>query len=70
MDSSGQREDWFREYCKILKDEKRKAKEKDREHKKEKEKHLKSAKKDKDKGEAGEFCFYFKTIVKVKFLVE
>lgn len=42
VDSSGMREDWFREYCKILKDEKRRAKEKEREHKREnrdKEKH-------------------------------
>ncbi|KYB29457.1 transcription elongation regulator 1 isoform X1 [Tribolium castaneum] len=46
VDSSGQREDWFREYCKILKEEKKKAKEKDREHKRDKEKHKK---KDKDK---------------------
>lgn len=42
------REDFFREYCKILKDEKRRAKEKEREHKREKEKHGKS-KRDKDK---------------------
>nr|XP_022904284.1 transcription elongation regulator 1 [Onthophagus taurus] len=51
VDSSGQREDWFREYCKILKDEKKRAKEKDKEHKKEKdkEKHKKSKDKDKDK---------------------
>ncbi|XP_068908784.1 transcription elongation regulator 1 isoform X1 [Tenebrio molitor] len=46
VDSSGQREDWFREYCKMLKEEKKKAKEKDREHKRDKEKHKK---KDKDK---------------------
>ncbi|XP_044756362.1 transcription elongation regulator 1-like isoform X2 [Coccinella septempunctata] len=46
VESSGQREDWFREYCKMLKEEKKKAKEKDREHKREKEKHKK---KDKDK---------------------
>ncbi|KAL3276562.1 hypothetical protein HHI36_011936 [Cryptolaemus montrouzieri] len=46
VDSSGQREDWFREYCKILKEERKKAKEKDREHKREKEKHKK---KDKDR---------------------
>ncbi|KAK9874985.1 hypothetical protein WA026_005800 [Henosepilachna vigintioctopunctata] len=46
VESSGQREDWFREYCKILKEERKKAKEKDREHKREKEKHKK---KDKDK---------------------
>lgn len=48
VESSGQREDWFREYCKILKEEKKKAKEKDREHKKEKDKE-KHKKKDKDK---------------------
>ncbi|KRT84883.1 hypothetical protein AMK59_601 [Oryctes borbonicus] len=48
VDSSGQREDWFREYCKILKDEKKKAKEKDKEHKREKDKE-KHKKKDKDK---------------------
>lgn len=48
VDSSGQREDWFREYCKILKDEKKKAKEKDREHKRDKEKE-KHKKKDKDR---------------------
>ncbi|XP_056630036.1 transcription elongation regulator 1 [Diorhabda sublineata] len=46
VDSHGLREDWFREYCKILKEEKKRAKEKDREHKREKEKHKK---KDKDK---------------------
>lgn len=48
VDSSSQKEDWFREYCKILKDEKKKAKEKDREHKREKERE-KHKKKDKDK---------------------
>lgn len=48
VDSSSQKEDWFREYCKILKDEKKKAKEKDREHKREKDKE-KHKKKDKDK---------------------
>lgn len=48
VESSGQREDWFREYCKILKDEKKKAKEKDKEHKREKDKE-KHKKKDKDK---------------------
>ncbi|KAF5276039.1 hypothetical protein FQA39_LY00835 [Lamprigera yunnana] len=48
VESSGQREDWFREYCKLLKDEKKKAKEKDREHKKEKDKE-KHKKKEKDK---------------------
>lgn len=48
VESSNQREDWFREYCKILKDEKKKAKEKDREHKREKEKE-KHKKKDKDR---------------------
>lgn len=46
VESHGQREDWFREYCKILKEEKKRAKEKDKEHKREKEKHKK---KDKDK---------------------
>ncbi|KAG5880875.1 hypothetical protein JTB14_038086 [Gonioctena quinquepunctata] len=50
VDSHGLREDWFREYCKILKEEKKRAKEKDREHKREKEKHKKKDKdKDKDK---------------------
>lgn len=48
VDSSSQKEDWFREYCKILKDEKKKAKEKDREHKREKDKE-KHKKKDKEK---------------------
>lgn len=51
VDSSGLREDWFREYCKILKDEKRRAKEKEREHKREnrdREKHSRS-KRDKDR---------------------
>lgn len=48
VDSSGQREDWFREYGKILKDEKKRQKEKDREHKREKDKE-KHKKKDKDK---------------------
>lgn len=51
VDSSGQREDWWREYCKILKEEKKRAKEKDREHKKDKEKHKK---KDKDRDEKRE----------------
>lgn len=46
VESSTHREDLFREYCKILKEEKKKAKEKDREHKREKEKHKK---KDKDR---------------------
>ncbi|KAJ8961880.1 hypothetical protein NQ318_021498 [Aromia moschata] len=46
VDSHGLREDWFREYCKMLKEEKKRAKERDREHKREKEKHKK---KDKDK---------------------
>ncbi|XP_045467294.1 transcription elongation regulator 1 isoform X2 [Harmonia axyridis] len=46
VESSGQRDDWFREYCKMLKEEKKKAKEKDKEHKREKEKHKK---KDKDR---------------------
>ncbi|KAJ8921975.1 hypothetical protein NQ315_008612 [Exocentrus adspersus] len=46
VDSHGLREDWFREYCKILKEEKKRAKEKDREHRREKEKHKK---KDKDR---------------------
>ncbi|KAJ8971738.1 hypothetical protein NQ314_000551 [Rhamnusium bicolor] len=46
VDSHGLREDWFREYCKMLKEEKKRAKEKDREHRREKEKHKK---KDKDK---------------------
>lgn len=48
VDSSNQREDWFREYCKILKEEKKRAKEKEREHKREKDKE-KHKKKDKDK---------------------
>ncbi|XP_017786660.1 PREDICTED: transcription elongation regulator 1 isoform X2 [Nicrophorus vespilloides] len=49
VDSSGQREDWFREYCKILKDEKKRAKERDREHKKDRTDREKHKKKDKDK---------------------
>lgn len=53
VDSSNQREDWFREYCKILKDEKKRAKEKEREHKREKDKE-KHKKKDKDKDRDGE----------------
>lgn len=48
VEGGSTREDWFRDYCKILKDEKKKAKEKDREHKKDKERHKK---KDKDGGE-------------------
>lgn len=48
VESSNQREDFFREYCKILKEEKKKAKEKDREHKREKDKE-KHKKKDKDR---------------------
>lgn len=53
VDSSNQREDWFREYCKILKEEKKRAKEKEREHKREKDKE-KHKKKDKDKDRDGE----------------
>lgn len=49
VSSGGLREDWFREYCKLLKDEKKKAKEKDKEHKKEKDKHKKKDKADKEK---------------------
>lgn len=48
VESSNQREDFFREYCKVLKEEKKKAKEKDREHKREKDKE-KHKKKDKDR---------------------
>lgn len=48
VESSNHREDLFREYCKMLKEEKKKAKEKDREHKREKDKE-KHKKKDKDK---------------------
>ncbi|XP_030767326.1 transcription elongation regulator 1-like isoform X2 [Sitophilus oryzae] len=52
VDSHGMREDWFREYCKILKEEKRRRKE-EREKEKSKEKHKKrdKEKKDKDKRE-------------------
>lgn len=50
VESSTQKEDWFREYCKILKDEKKRQKEKDREHKREKERE-KHKKRDKDKDE-------------------
>lgn len=46
VDSHNVREDWFREYCKVLKEERKRAKEKDREHRREKEKHKK---RDKDK---------------------
>lgn len=47
VDSHGMREDWFREYCRILKEEKRRRKdEKERSKTKEKRK-----KKDKDKKE-------------------
>ncbi|XP_044737437.1 transcription elongation regulator 1 [Chrysoperla carnea] len=52
VDSSSTREDWFREYCKILKDEKRRAKEKDREHRREKERHGKDKKDRGDKDNA------------------
>lgn len=48
VEGGSTREDWFRDYCKMLKDEKKKAKEKDREHKKDKEKHKK---RDRDGGE-------------------
>ncbi|KAH1027397.1 hypothetical protein HUJ05_000911 [Dendroctonus ponderosae] len=51
VDSHGMREDWFREYCKILKEEKRRRKE-EREKEKTKEKHKKKdkeRKRDKDK---------------------
>lgn len=47
VDSSNQKEDWFREYCKILKDEKKRQKEKDREYKRDKERHKKKDKDDK-----------------------
>ncbi|XP_060524851.1 transcription elongation regulator 1 isoform X2 [Cylas formicarius] len=49
VDSHGFREDWFREYCKMLKEEKKRAKEKDREHRREKEKHKKKDKEKKEK---------------------
>ncbi|XP_072390987.1 transcription elongation regulator 1 [Diabrotica undecimpunctata] len=50
VDSHNLREDWFRDYCKMLKEEKKRAKEKDREHKREKEKHKKKDKeRDRDK---------------------
>lgn len=45
VDSHGMREDWFREYCKILKEEKRRRKE-ERERERNKDKHRK---KDKDR---------------------
>ncbi|KAF7285403.1 hypothetical protein GWI33_010656 [Rhynchophorus ferrugineus] len=48
VDSHGMREDWFREYCKILKEEKRKRKE-EREKEKSKEKHKKKDKEKRDK---------------------
>lgn len=44
VESSILREDYFHDYCKILKDEKRKQKEKDRERKEKKEKSEKSDK--------------------------
>lgn len=49
VDSSSQREEWFREYCKILKEEKKRNKEKEREHKRERGEREKHKKKDKDK---------------------
>lgn len=51
VDSSSTREDWFREYCKILKDEKRRAKEKDREHRREKERKKERRESGGEKGE-------------------
>lgn len=49
VDSGMTREDYFRDYCKMLKDEKKKAKEKDREHKREKDKEKEKKRKEKDK---------------------
>lgn len=52
VDSHGMREDWFREYCRILKEEKRRRKdEKEKSKAKEKRK-----KKDKDKKEVSLIC--------------
>lgn len=51
VDSSGLRDDWFRDYCRVLKEERRKAKERDREHRKEnreKEKHRSKRDKERD----------------------
>lgn len=51
VDSSSQREEWFREYCKILKEEKKRNKEKEREHKREKGDKEKHKRKDKERKE-------------------
>lgn len=52
MDSSATREDWFREYQKVLKDERKRDKEKDRERR-DKDRRERGEKEKEPKGENG-----------------
>lgn len=51
VESTITREDWFRDYVRLLKDERKKEKERDKDHRHKDKDHHKSDKKDKDKKE-------------------